>query len=130
MVRTPQLRKRIQQAGDRSLGAIAMTEKKRRGLLLVMIDIDPEYEEEFNRWYNEEHLPERLSCPGFLTGRRFVAVEGGPKYLAIYDLESLEVLQSKAYKKISDPSEWSRTIKKHFTRLVRNVYVEITQEDI
>ena len=39
-----------------------------KGLLLVMMDIDPEYEGEFNRWYNEEHVPERLSVPGFLSG--------------------------------------------------------------
>ncbi len=59
-----------------------------KGLLLVLIDIDPEYEEEFNRWYTEEHFPpERVRCPGFLTARRFVSVEGEPKYLALYDLD-------------------------------------------
>ncbi len=105
-----------------------MTEKKRRGLLLVMIDIDPEHEEEFNRWYKEEHFPERIHCPGFLTGRRFVAVEGKPKYLAIYDLESPEVLQSEAYKKIYGPSEWTKRMRPHFKNNVRNVYVEITPE--
>lgn len=102
-----------------------MPEEKRRGLLLVMIDIEPEHEEEFNRWYNEEHLPERLACPGFLSGRRFVSVEGAPKYLALYDLESPDVLQSEAYRKIWGPSEWTQRISKHFVRSVRNVYLEI-----
>lgn len=106
-----------------------MTSEKRRGLLLVMIDVDPEHEEELNRWYEEEHLPERLVCPGFLSGRRFVALEGGPKYLALYDLESPEVLQSEAYRKIYPPSEWTKRISKHFVRIVRNVYSEITPED-
>jgi hypothetical protein len=105
-----------------------MADEKRRGLLLVMIDIDPEHEDEFNRWYNEEHLPERLACPGFLSGRRFVSVEGTPKYLALYDLDSPAVLQSDAYRKIFGPSEWTQRISKHFHRLVRNVYVEITPE--
>ena len=105
-----------------------MTAKKRRGLLLVMMDIDPEYEEEFNRWYNEEHFPERVSCPGFLNGRRFLAVEGGPKYLAIYDLEGPEVLKSAAYKKIEGPSEWRRKLGPHIKNRVRNIYVEITLE--
>lgn len=105
-----------------------MSEKKGRGLLLVMIEIDPAYEEEFNRWYNEEHVPERLTCPGFLSARRFIALEGEPKYLAIYDLESPEVLQSEAYKKIYGPSAWTQRISKHFIRSVRNVYVEIPPE--
>ena len=107
-----------------------MSNKNRRGLLLVMIDVDPEHEEEFNRWYNEEHLPERLSCPGFLSGRRFVAVEGGPKYLALYDLENPEVLQSEPYQKIFGPSEWTKRISKQFVRSVRNVYLEITPEEV
>jgi hypothetical protein len=47
-----------------------MADQPGRGLLLVMIDIDPAYEAEFNRWYKEEHYPERMACPGFLTGRR------------------------------------------------------------
>ncbi len=96
-----------------------------RGLLLVMIEIDPAYEDEFNRWYREEHYPERMACPGFLSGRRFQAIEGEPKYLAIYDLESPAVLESEAYKKIAGPSEWTSQIRQHFLKQVRNVYVEI-----
>lgn len=107
-----------------------MSKMNRRGLLLVMIDVDPEHEEEFNRWYNEEHLPERLSCPGFLSGRRFVALEGGPKYLALYDLENPEVLQSESYQKIFGPSEWTKRISKQFVHSVRNVYLEITPEQV
>jgi hypothetical protein len=99
---------------------------KAKGLLLVMMDIDPEHEEEFNRWYNEEHVPERLSIPGFLTGRRFQAVEGSPKYLALYELESPEVLQSDAYKHFltKGRTEWTKRISQHF-KMVRNVYVEL-----
>ncbi|TDE11814.1 DUF4286 family protein [Jiangella asiatica] len=97
-----------------------------RGLLLVMIDIEPEHEEEFNRWYDEEHLPERLHCAGFLNARRFVAVEGSPKYLAIYELESAAVLEDEAYKRIEPPSTWTTRISRHFVSSLRNVYVEIT----
>jgi hypothetical protein len=31
----------------------------------MMVDVDPDYEEEFNRWYNDEHMPELLRVPGF-----------------------------------------------------------------
>jgi len=102
-----------------------MANDQARGLLLVMIDIDPAFEDEFNRWYKEEHYPERMACPGFLSGRRFVAVEGGPKYLAIYDLESPAVLQSADYMKIFPPSAWTKSISQHFLNAVRNVYQEI-----
>lgn len=97
-------------------------------LLLVMIDVDPEHEEDFNRWYDEEHLPERLQCPGFLSARRYLAVDGEPKYLAIYELEDPVVLDQEAYQRLLPPSEWMRRLSPHFTRLVRNVYREITPD--
>ena len=54
-----------------------------KGLLLMMTDIDPAHEEDFNLWYEEEHLDERMAIPGFINARRFTALEGGPKYLAL-----------------------------------------------
>lgn len=98
-----------------------------KGLLLVMMDIDPPYEEEFNRWYNEEHVPERLSIPGFISGRRYRAMEGGPKYLALYELENPEVLQSEAYRYWIGEGQtvWTRRMAPRFKNFVRNVYVQI-----
>ena len=49
-----------------------------------------QHEEEFNRWYNEEHIPEQLAIPGVLNAAQYQAVEGGPKYLACYELASPE----------------------------------------
>jgi len=48
--------------------------KKGTGLLMVYTDVAAEVEEEFNRWYNVEHIPERLSIPGVLNAARYVAV--------------------------------------------------------
>src|SRR5262249_28612506 len=45
-------------------------------------------------WYDTEHLPERLAVPGFETALRFVCLSGHPRYLAMYDLTRLEVLDS------------------------------------
>ena len=59
-----------------------MVNKKGRGLLMVYSDVAPEHDDEYNRWYNEEHIPERLSIPGVLSAARYQAVQGGPKYLA------------------------------------------------
>lgn len=104
-----------------------MTERG-TGLLLVMIEVEPEHEEEFNRWYDEEHFPERLRCEGFLSARRFQAVEGEPKYLAIYELADPEVLDSEAYLRVMPPSDWMRSLRPHFTTMIRNVYRDITPD--
>jgi hypothetical protein len=68
------------------------------GLLMVGTDVPADKEAEFNRWYNEEHLAERLSVPGFLNVARYEALKGEPKHLAYYELESVEVLESDTYK--------------------------------
>ena len=98
------------------------------GLLLVMMDIDPAHEEDFNRWYTEEHLPERTSCPGFLTGRRFVSVDGTPKYLALYELDDPDVLDSPEYKAMQPPTEWQARLWPHVSSFVRTVYRDITTD--
>lgn len=48
------------------------------GVLLVLNDVVEGFEEEFNRWYQQQHVPERLGVPGFNTARRYRAVERGP----------------------------------------------------
>src|SRR5262245_57460185 len=100
-----------------------------KGLLLMMTDIDPVDEEDFNRWYEEEHLDERMAIPGFINARRFTALEGGPKYLALYDLESPEVLQSAPYRHIvgAGKSAWTQRMEKQFINFRRNVYVGLTE---
>ena len=74
-----------------------MAKTRGTGLLMVWTDIDAEHEAEFNRWYDEEHLPRLLEIPGFLSAGRYAALKGGPKYLAIYELEDHNVLRSAAY---------------------------------
>ncbi len=71
----------------------------RRGLLLTMTEPPAAMDEEFNAWYESEHLPERLSIPGFRSARRWVAdcAPGEGKYLATYELDSLGVLSSAGY---------------------------------
>jgi hypothetical protein len=73
-------------------------------------------------------VPERTSCPGFLSGRRFVSVEGTPKYLAIYELDDVDVLDSAAYEAMVPPTEWQARLQPHISTLVRNVYRDITQD--
>jgi hypothetical protein len=67
------------------------------GLLMAWTDVDPEYEADFNRWYNEEHIQHLLKVPGFLSAGRYRALKGAPKYLAMYELEDHNVLRSSAF---------------------------------
>jgi hypothetical protein len=102
--------------------------KKGTGLLMVWCDVPADKEAEFNRWYNEEHLAERLAIPGFLSAARYEAVKGSPKHLAYYELESPAVLESAAYKKVSDnPTEWTKRSGPSAiaTTFIRNVYTMI-----
>ena len=78
----------------------------------VRMDVEPEWEEEFNRWYNEEHVPLLTKVPGVLSGRRFEAIEGEPKYLALYELESPQVLESDAWAKARE-TRWTQRIRPH-----------------
>ena len=82
-----------------------------RGLLLTMTEPPPAMEEEFNAWYDDEHMAERLSIPGFISARRWVAdcKPGEGKYLATYELESLAVLHSEKYLlHYRNQTPWSR----------------------
>ena len=71
--------------------------KKGTGLLMVWCEVPVDIEDEFNRWYNEEHIEERLSIPGILSAARYEAVVSGPKHLAVYELESSAIMESDEY---------------------------------
>lgn len=81
-------------------------------ILLVTMEPPAVLEEEFNDWYDNEHVPERRAIAGFLNGLRMVCVKGWPRYLAVYDLERLSVLDSPGYLDVSGDnfSPWSKRV--------------------
>ncbi len=80
-----------------------------RGLLCIWTGIAPEHEADFNRWYDREHMQERVAIPGFQAARRFHAVEPSERpYLALYATDSLAVFTSPAYRQaFTQQTEWS-----------------------
>ena len=46
--------------------------------IAIWCDVDAQVRGEFDDWHAREHMPERLSIPGFLRGTRWVAAHGGP----------------------------------------------------
>lgn len=83
-----------------------------KGFLLVTMQPPPALEEEFNAWYDSEHIPERLAVPGILSARRYVCAGGHPKYLAMYDLETHAVMNSPAYLTVAfeNSSPWTKRV--------------------
>ena len=97
-------------------------------IMVVMMEVDPEHEEEFNRWYNEEHLPERLEIPGYISARRFKLEEGSGvlKYLCIWELEDGSSLQSEEYRAQQlRPSELRDRAHSYIRQRARGLYHQI-----
>jgi hypothetical protein len=93
-----------------------------KGMLLTSMDIDPSDEADFNRWYDREHLEERVAINGFLEARRYVAHQGSPKYLCLYSTETFDVLDSPAYRtKLANPTDWSKKTMARFKNMIRAV---------
>ena len=70
--------------------------------LLAAFSNPSEDEDDFNAWYDQEHVPLRLATPGFRSARRYkAATDEGPRYAALYDVDSPDVLQSEAYLKLN-----------------------------
>ena len=86
-------------------------------VLAIWSDADPRYEDEFNRWYTHQHLPERVSVPGFRRGRRYR--KDGPgalRYFTLYETDNAGVLASQPYlDRLNDPTEWTRKVMPYFT---------------
>jgi hypothetical protein len=81
---------------------------KGKGMLVTFMDIDPGDDEDFNLWFDREHLAHRVSIPGFLEASRYVSQNGSPRYFSTYFTESFDVLTSPAYKEaLAQQTEWS-----------------------
>jgi len=93
-----------------------------KGMLLTSMDIDPSDETEFNRWYDREHLEERVAIEGFLEARRYVARNASPKYLCLYSTTAVDVLNSPAYRaRLANPTDWSKKTMARFKNMIRAV---------
>ena len=93
------------------------------GILAIWNDIDPKGYEHFERWYNREHLHERVAVPGFRSGRRFELASGGDRrFFAFYEVDSPSVLTSPTYvQRLENPTPWTTEAMASFRNMVRTV---------
>jgi hypothetical protein len=102
-----------EQAGTALLGAAAV---------LVWNDVAEEGRAQFYEWHDKEHVPERLSIPGFRRGRRYARPQHSPEWLTMYEADDLAVLTSAAYlARLNAPTPATERTLKHFRNTSRAV---------
>jgi len=115
-------------------------DSKTRYLFTVSMDVDADKEALFNEVYDTEHIPELLKVPGVLAVTRttlaplqmsmggelkVIVAEGEPKYSALYELESAQVLTSKEWASAVEKGRWPAGVRpytrnrRHTLRKVR-----------
>lgn len=94
------------------------------GELFIWTDIDPAFEDDFNQWYDREHMEERAAIEGFRWARRYRSSSGGRRYLALYRTESVNVFTSAPYKAaFESQTKWSLSNFERMTNTNRRVMV-------
>lgn len=92
------------------------------GMMITFTQVAADLEDEFNEWYNREHLDERIDLPGFRRARRYEAIDAEIKYMSTYECEVATDIGSPTYLDVlSRPSGWSKKIMPQFTKWHRMV---------
>ncbi len=85
------------------------------GELLIWTSVDPAYEQDFNQWYDQEHMQERAAIKGFRWSRRYHSDTCARPYLALYQTDTLHVFTSEPYRQaFTKQTQWSE---RNFTRM-------------
>jgi hypothetical protein len=99
-----------------------------RYLFVASMDVEADKESLFNEVYDTEHIPELLKVPGVLAVTRAalapltmsiggevkrIVAEGEPKYSALYELESADVLVSAAWAAAVEKGRWATQVRPH-----------------
>lgn len=92
------------------------------GAVAIWHDIAPEGREVFYAWHGQEHMPERVGIPGFLRGRRYVAIEADLEFFNLYEALSVEILKGQDYTaRVNAPTPWTLAAVKHFRSVARSI---------
>jgi hypothetical protein len=93
-------------------------------VLLVFVEVAEEDVAELNRWYDEEHGPEKLAAPGYLGLRRFRAADGSARFLAIYELSDQDAAAAPTSSSLRS-SQRMEEIMSRWKRWERSIWVEL-----
>lgn len=94
------------------LSSVAMYEPEAKADILhgAFFEVAGEHQDEFNDWYNTEHIPAELDIPGYLNARRFQGIDDSQRFLALYDVATLEAVDGPAGRQAYH-SPWSDRVR-------------------
>ena len=93
-----------------------------KGAVAIWNDITPEGRAEFYAWHGTQHMPERVGIPGFLRGRRYVAIDGSPEFFTLYETVSPRTVTSPDYlARLNDPTPWTKATIPYFRNVARSL---------
>ena len=94
--------------------------------LAIGNSVDPAMRPDYEAWHGGEHVPERLTMPGFLAAKRYVGGRGAAaRYLTLYDLGSAEALETPEYLDLlANPTPETRRMRPAMGAFSRSVYRE------
>jgi hypothetical protein len=104
--------KRLRFEGEQILPGDRLPPADAGGLVVYAANVAEDFEPEFNRWYDEEHIPLLSRVPGVLCARRFRATASTHRYVAVYHLESPEVAASAPWQ-AALATDWTRRVEPH-----------------
>lgn len=114
--------------GEQTLPGDADSPAGAGGVLVNAMNVAPEYDAEFNEWYDHEHIPALAAVPGVLSARRFIDTGGTHRYLALYHLTAPEITMSADWKNAAG-TPWTDRVRPHFRdhlRILTRRYVRGT----
>jgi hypothetical protein len=93
-----------------------------KGAVAIWHDIAPEGRAQFYAWHGHEHMPERVAVPGFLRGRRYVAIDGEPEFFNLYEVDATATLTGPDYlARLNAPTPWTVSTVPHFRNVSRSL---------
>ena len=96
-------------------------------MYIVHTDIPDYIVDEYNAWYDNEHLPRCVGIPGVLRARRYTSTgiaggaNTGPRYLTAYELTGPDVWDSPAALQARQ-TPWTEKMRSLFSNTRRALY--------
>jgi hypothetical protein len=85
------------------------------GMVAVWLNVRPEHEEEFNDWYELEHVRDVIAIDGFVSGRRYYDASARLRYLALYETVDDTVEPGPGFQGlVAHPTPWTTRIRRLF----------------
>ena len=105
-----------------------MSPNSPQGLLAIWASLADDAIDDYRQWHNCEHMPERVTLPGFRVGHRYQSISDKHDFFMVYETDNTDVMQSTAYlASQNNPTPWTRQSVSHFRNATRTIYALISQ---